>query len=87
MHRVAALVIEDMDIDIADNSARWPNNMHDIEARRQFSRRFDSFAALSDALSRWYAEARVQGWRQDGRVFEREDGSWWSGISPLTQVC
>ena len=91
--RIAALVIEDTDIDIAeDASKRWSDSLDaisdlaDLEARRQFSRRFDSFEELSDKLSRWYTTERIRGWRDDGRVFERQDGSWWSGVSPLAQV-
>ena len=89
MHgRIAALVIEDMDIDITDGSARWSRyfNVPDLEARRQVGRSFDSFSALSKSLSQWYDKVRIDGWRHDGRVFERQDGSWWSGISPLTRV-
>lgn len=89
MHgRIAALVIEDMDVDITDGSARWSQHLDvpDLEARRQVGRSFGSFSALSNSLSQWYDKVRIEGWRHDGRVFERQDGSWWSGISPLTQV-
>ena len=91
--RIAALVIEDTDIDIAeDASKRWSDSLDaisdlaDLEARRQFSRRFDSFEELSDTLSRWYEPERIQGMRGSGHVFERQDGTWWSGISPLAHV-
>ena len=88
--RIAALVVEDMDVDIVDSSLeRWAtllNSMTDLEARRQCGRQFDSFEELSDKLSRWYDKERIRGWRDDGRVFEKQDGTWWSGISPLAHV-
>ena len=93
MHgRIAALVIEDMDIDLDDGSSkRWSNLVKqyqfDLEARRQCGRQFSSFEELSNKLSRWYGKERIQGWRDDGRVFEKHDGTWWSGVSPLAQVC
>ena len=92
--RVAALLIEDMDIDIVNGSSkRWSDKIDaisdpnaDLKARRQCGRHFSSFVSLSEVLSRWYTKERIQGWRDDGRVFERQDGSWWSGVSPLAQV-
>ena len=92
MHaRIAALVIEDMDIEIDDvaREERWGARLSgftDLDIRRECDRRFDSFAALSDTLGRWFDKERIQGWREDGRVFERKDGSWWSGVSPYTEV-
>ena len=85
--RIAALVIEEMDIDIDDNHTRWLGRLgDDLEARRQCGRQFDNFTTLSHTLGQWYNESWIEGWRDDGRVFEMPDGSWWSGISPLTKV-
>ena len=72
--------------------ARWTERMSgftDIEARRHCERWFGSFTTLSDTLSKWFDKERIKGWRwrEDGRVFfERHDGIWWSGVSPLTEV-
>ena len=89
--RIAALVIEDMDVDInKDEDKKLSDRLAeitDVAARRQFNRQFDSFSALSDSLGQWYDKERIQGWRDDGRVFEKHDGTWWSGVSPLAQVC
>lgn len=85
--KVAALVIEDMDIDTSPERFAAYTQVDDLPARRRFDRRFDSFEAAAEALLPFYRhdQARVRGWRVDGRVFERGDGSWWSGINPLAQ--
>ena len=87
--RIAALVIEDMDIDMGDAADRWDKyiNAPDVDTRRQVGRVFKDFSKLKSSLMRWYATDRIDGWKHDGRVFELPDGSWWSGVSPLTQVC
>ena len=81
----------DVDIDKGDKkTSRWSDRLaeiSDVATRRQFNRKFDNFDALSDSLSQWYDKERIQGWRDDGRVFERHDGTWWSGVSPLAEVC
>ena len=89
--RVAGLVVEDMDVDVVDSSLeKWVkilNSIKDLEARRQCGRHFRSFEELSTKLSRWYGKQWIQGWLRDGRVLKRRDGTWWSGVSPLAQVC
>ena len=80
-----------------DSPSRWSDRLAeitDVKDRRDCGREFDTFAALRDTLSTWYDTNLIQGWRDnlgwiwaEGRVFEKQDGTWWSGISPLSQVC
>lgn len=79
---LAAVVIEDMDITPRQGPA--PTD-EDWVARRAFSRAFPTWAAAKSELAAWYGEDRIDGWREDGRVFEKEDGTWWSGINPWAQ--
>lgn len=82
---LAALVIEDMDI---KPRSVPPLDLEDKEARRLFNanRTFSTWEEMKKNLSKWYAEARIDGWRVDGRIYEREDGNgWYSGINPLAQ--
>ena len=88
------MVIVDIDVDVNDTegASRWDErikemvDLADIEARRQCGRQFDSFEELSNTLSRWYDKERIEGMRSNGHVFEKQDGTWWSGISPLAEV-
>ena len=71
-----AVVIEDMDIK--------PRNVPSITGtelakRRAFSRAFSTWDAAADVLGGFgYDGTRVDGWKVDGRVFKRDDGTWWS---------
>ena len=83
-------MIEDMDIattDILDRHSQRVAKVHDADIRRQVGRVFKDFSELKNSLSRWYGTDEMEGWRQSGLAAELPDGSWWSGVSPLTQVC
>lgn len=95
--RLAALVIEDMDLRNAkcrDMSAAVLACPEEVERRRQFSRGFPTRDATKKALATFtdgqgkasYDGDRIEGWFEDGRVYQRGDGSWWSGINPLAQL-
>ena len=73
-----------MDIKLRD--PKLPSS-EEMSARRACSARlYDSWAQLKARLSRWYDSQRIEGWKEDGRVFQQADGSWWSGINPLAQI-
>ena len=78
-----------MDIEVDNSADRWDEyiNAHDVDTRRQVGRVFNSFTELKNSLRPWYEKDRIKGWRKSGIALEQPDGSWWSGISPLTQVC
>ena len=91
--KIAALVIEDMDIGdkVSDPDRYKQFTSHDdaeIERRRNFNadRTFTSFEEAYNTLCKFgYENSRVLGWKKDGRVFLRQDGRWFSGINPLAQ--
>jgi pimeloyl-ACP methyl ester carboxylesterase len=79
-----ALVIEDMDIRVREDS--HPNAAQ-AQRLNAFDRRFASFADLKNALQLFgYGAERISGWAQHGRVYPVASGSsWWSGINPMAQ--
>ena len=79
---LAAVIVEDMDISPREQTTLTEE---DWAARRAFSRAFPNWEAAKSELGAWYEEDRINGWRQDGRVFEKKGGTWWSGINPLAQ--
>ena len=77
---LAALIIEDMDV-----KPRTSKEFTDMKERRDFNRSFNSWNEVKSHLLNWYQDSRIDGWKKDGRIFEREDKSWWSGINPMAQ--
>lgn len=74
------LVIEDMDC-----RARKYMDEPKLTERRNFSRLHSSWESLHEKLLEFgFSPERIEGWRQ-GRIFQREDGSWWSSINPLAE--
>jgi len=77
---LCGLVIEDMDVQPRRATFFTPD---DLEERRAFSRQHDSWESLKASLSRWYDPDRIDGWRNDGRLFKQQDDRWYSGINPM----
>jgi pimeloyl-ACP methyl ester carboxylesterase len=81
---LAGVIIEDMDIKPRAVPAMEPA---EVAKRRAFCREFPSWEAAAATLQEFgYGANRVAGWRKDKRVFQRDDGSWWSGINPMAQM-
>jgi len=79
---LAAVIVEDMDI-VPRTSP--PATDQEMAARRGFTRAFASWDEAKKTLAQWYNAGRIDSWKGDGRVFEKADGSWWSGINPMAQ--
>ena len=79
---IQTLIIEDMDIQPRTVPTLSPS---DWERRQSFTKKFATWESLEMSLSQWYEPARILGWREDGRVHQLPDESWWSGICPRTQ--
>ena len=79
---LAALIVEDMDV----KPRTVPSlSTADSELRRNFTRSFVTFEATKEALLQWYNSTRIDGWKEDGRIFQRSDHTWHSGINPWAQ--
>lgn len=89
-HRIAALVLEDIDIELDEAKSNWLEvqdfNIHpfDLEARRNCPQVFDNFKNLSAVMGQWYEQSWIDGWLGSGHVFKMPNGTWWCGISPLS---
>lgn len=82
---LASLIIEDMDV---KPRTVTPLSAQDAQQRQAFTRDFATFEDAKETLMNWYDSKRIDGWKKDGRVFERQGGSttsWHSGINPMAQ--
>lgn len=79
---LCALVIEDMDISPRQIQTFTKD---DIESRRNFTRHYDTWHGVRSSLLRWYDSTRIDSWREDGRLFQHKDGTWWSCLNPQAQ--
>jgi len=74
------LVIEDI-----YTTAAKPMDDPKLNERRNFSRLHKSWESICAALFEWgFNLERIECYK-NGRIFQREDGSWWSGINPLAE--
>jgi pimeloyl-ACP methyl ester carboxylesterase len=92
---LAALLIEDIDLvprDYSSGSGGGGGGGDDgddaggMAPLRAFRREFATWEACAAALRSFgYEGARIEGWREAGRIFARPDGTWWSSINPLAR--
>jgi len=81
---LAALIVEDMDID------RRPNNpfpRSNTDAVLQFDRNLNHTNCnerVVELFSQWagYPSSMVEGWIQDGRIYATATGGFWSDVNP-----
>ena len=82
---LSSLIIEDMDV---KPRTVTPLSAEDTQKRQAFTRDFATFEDAKGTLMNWYDSKRIDGWKKDGRVFERQGSSttsWHSGINPMAQ--
>ena len=83
---LSSLIIEDMDV---KPRTVIPLSAEDAQKRHAFTRDFATFEEAKGTLMNWYDSKRIDGWKKDGRVFERQGSSsttpWHSGINPMAQ--
>jgi len=80
---VCDLIIEDMH--------HWESKRDvqpsEYDRRKDFDRSFPSFDVMFKKLQEYgYSESRILGWKATGRVFAKENGSWWSNINPFAAL-
>ena len=79
---VAALVIEDMDIQVRPiETAPFPVVITDGAS---FDRQSETLeAAITKLKDSGYPVSRIDRWVEEGRIEPQEDGSYWSHVNPL----
>ena len=84
--RIAALVIEDMDVAVKKGAPELPPGSASIDALGRFrldsGRRFPSYDAAVASLGLFYETERLAGWKGQ-RLRPLPGGGWWSDINPV----
>ena len=76
---VAALVIEDMDIQV-----RLPETAPFEVTTDSFDRQSKTLETATTNLKKaGYPDSRIERWVEEGRIEQQGDGSWWSHVNPL----